>query len=391
MEKIKFYVFGEVGEYDEYNPYNILSKENIAEIIYLIAINEPYSLDKSIIKNKLNIDSNELSNIIHSLNLINAIDTENDTYKLNFPIFLEKDIEALDLKLNEVGMEICSKIVSLKDSIVSKLNEYESFDYKRSLYHIICDNIFDGIAMNFFADRNVFSISKEQPGDRNYIIVGYENTHKLESYSNNLLCSSNNYRTKDFIFNSFGDCNGDRKDVYRFFRQVDKTNNGISKFENLNSSYNRLNEHMNRSIMNDCGNLIIRVSKGFNDYRNYEEYDRELFEFLKNINYINIDDKYKISIKVPIFDKNHKTVVNEIAEIILPNIEDIVKYFFSNIELNSKDITSIKHKVDIKEISNELWHQVFGVTNEHLVKCGFVEEPYSNLIEGRYLQSFYIK
>lgn len=149
MEKIKFYVFGEVGEYDEYNPYNILSKENVAEIIYLIAINEPYSLDKSIIKNKLNIDSNELSNIIHSLNLINAIDTENDTYKLNFPIFLEKDIETLDLKLNEVGMEICSKIVSLKDSIVSKLNEYESFDYKRSLYHIICDNIFDGIAMNF--------------------------------------------------------------------------------------------------------------------------------------------------------------------------------------------------------------------------------------------------
>ncbi|MGL5754736.1 MAG: hypothetical protein ACRCYC_05375 [Paraclostridium sp.] len=391
MDRIQFYVFGEVGAYDKYNPYSVLNKTNISEIIYLIAKNDPFSLNESDIKNELDINSNELNNIINSLNLINAIEIKNDTYKLNFPVFLEKDIEILDLKLNEVAMEISNKIINLKDYIISKLNNHEQFNYKRILYHIICDNIFDGVAMDFFADKDIFCISKKQPGERNYIIVGYENTKKLETHSNNLLCSSNNYRTKDFIFNSFGDCNGDRKDVYRFFRQVDKNNDSISKFENLNNSYNTLNDHMNRNIMNDCGNLIINISKGSNDYNSYEEYDKQLLEFLKNINYINIDDKNKISIEVPIFDKNHTTIVNDISKIILPNIEDIVQKFLNNIEIDSSDITSVKHGIDIKEISNELWHQIFGVTNEYLVKYGFVEKPYSSNIEGRYLKSLYIK
>lgn len=391
MDRIQFYVFGEVGAYDKYNPYSVLNKTNISEIIYLIAKNDPFSLNESDIKNELDINSNELNNIINSLNLINAIEIKNDTYKLNFPIFLEKDIEILDLKLNEVAMEISNKIINLKDSIISKLNNHEQFNYKRILYHIICDNIFDGVAMDFFTDKDIFCISKKQPGERNYIIVGYENTKKLETHSNNLLCSSNNYRTKDFIFNSFGDCNGDRKDVYRFFRQVDKNNDSISKFENLNNSYNTLNDHINRNIMNDCGNLIINISKGSNDYNSYEEYDKQLLEFLKNINYINIDDKNKISIEVPIFDKNHTTIVNDISKIILPNIEDIVQRFLNNIEIDSSDITSVKHGIDIKEISNELWHQIFGVTNEYLVKCGFVEKPSSSNIEGSYLKGLYIK
>ncbi|MGL5753150.1 MAG: hypothetical protein ACRCXT_21585, partial [Paraclostridium sp.] len=289
MGKINFYVFGEAGKYDNYNPYNVLNKENVSEILFLVASNNPFSIDKNTISNILDIGLKEVGNIIDSLSLINAIEIKNDTYKLNFPIFLERDIDILDLKLNEVGSEICNKIIELKEYIFDKLSKYEIEDYKRVLYHIICDSIFDGIAMDYFSGKNVFSISKEQPGDRNYIIVGYENTEKLEAYSNKLLCSSNNYRTEEFIFNSFGDCNGNRKDVYRFFRQVSQNNNSISEFEDLDKSYSELSEYMNRSMMNTCGNLIMKVLKGYDDYNSYEEYEKQLFKFLESINYVSIN------------------------------------------------------------------------------------------------------
>lgn len=391
MRKINFYVFGEAGKYDEYNPYNILSKDNVSDIIYLIAENDVFTVNKDSIRDKLNIGLKEISTIIDSLILINAIEVKADTYKLNFPVFLEEDIDELDLRFNEVGIKICNNIIEIKNSIFDKLNRYKEIEYKRMLYHIICDSIFDGIAMEYFSDKDIFSISKEQPGDRNYIIVGYESTPKLEEYSNRLLCSSNNYRTDKFIFNSFGDCNGNRKDIYRFFRMVNQNNHNISGFEDLNKSYNKLNEYMNKSIMNTCGNLIIKISKGLDNYNIYEEYEKQLIDFLKDINYISIDNEYKISIEIPIFDKSHINIVEEIAEVILPNIESIVKDFFYDIEIRSKEITPIKHNIDIKEVANELWHLVFGFINENLVKTEFVALPYENSIEGRYLQSLYIK
>lgn len=391
MGKMNFYVFGEVGKYDKYNPYNILNKNNVSDVVYLIAENDVFSIDKISISDKLNIDLEEISNIIDSLALINAIEVKEDTYKLNFPVFLEKDMNKLDLRLSEVGYKICNSITELKNNIFDKLSEYKRFEYERILYHIICDSIFDGIAMEYFADIDIFSISKEQPGDRNYIIVGYENTEKLEVYSNKLLCSSNNYRTEKFVFNSFGDCNGDRKDAYRFFRMVNKNNHNISEFIDLNKTYNELNESMNKSLMNDCGNLIIKISQGYNAYNSYEEYERQLIEFLKEINYVEIDKEHKVIIKIPIFDKSYMDIVKAIAEVILPHIESTVKDFFSDIEISSKEITPIKHNIDIKEIANELWHLVFGFINESLVKSGFVALPYSSSIEGRYLQSLYVR
>ncbi|MGL5753145.1 MAG: hypothetical protein ACRCXT_21560, partial [Paraclostridium sp.] len=168
-----------------------------------------------------------------------------------------------------------------------------------------------------------------------------------------------------------------------------QNNNSISEFEDLDKSYSELSEYMNRSMMNTCGNLIMKVLKGCDDYNTYEEYEKQLFKFLESINYVSINDEHKINIEIPVFDKSDERIVKDIAKIILPNIKRIVIKFFNNIEKNSKDITAIKHNVDIKEVGNELRHLVFGVTNEQLVKYGFVKESNNNEIEGRYLQSLY--
>jgi len=43
----------------------------------------------------------------------------------------------------------------------------------------------------------------------------------------------------------------------------------------------------------------------------------------------------------------------------------------------------------VDEVANEMWHQIFGYTNEYLVKCGFVQEPEYEDGQGRYLQAIY--
>ncbi len=391
MEKINFYVFGEAGEYDNYNPYYVLSKKYISDILYLIAKDRPFHINKSNIIKKLNISEKEFNNAIDSLKQINALKETNNTYKLEFPIFLESDMNTLDCKFKQVGKIIGDKIVSLKNDIVKNIPIYTTITIERQLYHIICDNVFDGIAMDYFSKRNIFCTSKSQPNNRNYIIVGYENSEELEKYSDKLLCSSNNYKTDKYIFNSFGDCDGNRKDVYRFFRQVDKSLENTSSYNSLNTSYTKLNDSMNKQLMNKCGDLILKISKENNKYSDYIE-DKSMLNLLKEFNYISIDiDKELINIKVPVFDKKYNHVIENIGEIILPAIEPIVIEFFKDIEANLNEITSISHKVDIKEISNELWHQVFGAINEYLVETNFVESPIFKEDEGRYLQSIYIK
>lgn len=391
MEKINFYVFGEAGEYDNYNPYYVLSKKHISDTLYLIAKDKPFHINKNNIIKKLKISEKEFNNAIDSLKQINALKETNNTYKLEFPIFLESDMKTLDKSFKQVGKAIGDKIISLKNDIVKNITSYTHITHKRQLYHIICDNIFDGIAMDYFSKRNIFCTSKSQPNNRNYIIVGYENSEELEKYSDKLLCSSNNYKTDKYIFNSFGDCDGNRKDVYRFFRQIDKSLENTSSYNSLNISYTKLNDSMNKQLMNKCGDLISKISKGNNKYSDYIE-DKSILNFLKEFNYISIDiDKDFINIEVPVFDKQYNRVIENIGKIILTNIEPIVTEFFKNIEANLNEITSISHKVDIKEISNELWHQVFGAINEYLVETNFVESPIYKEDEGRYLQSIYIK
>lgn len=222
--------------------------------------------------------------------------------------------------------------------------------------------------------------------------MAYEDSSIVEKYSDKLLCSSNNYRAGDFIFNSFGDSNGARKDIYRFFRLVQKNIENVSPFYNLNLSYIKVIEDINRDIAKRSGELIYDV---YNNSINYDELtnkDKNLLHFLNEVNYININDEDKsISTNIPIFQSNDKCIINEISDIVLSNIFPIVKEIFENFETNIPDLTGVIHKIGIKEIANELWHQIFGSTNEYLAKESFVHKPEDLNGQGRYLRSLYIE
>lgn len=394
-KKINIYIYGEPGEYDEYNPAYVCSKEFVKEILYIIADKEPFSVCKKDIISKLKMEEETFDSIISSLKLINALEVKEDSYKLNFTVFLEKDMPLMDKVFSNIGEIVGSSIIRNKEKIYEKLTEltsYSCFNKERLLYHVICDNIFDGTAFQFFMDRNIFTSSKIQPGNRDYIIYGYEDNEKVEEHSDGLLCSSNNYRSKSFGFNSFGDSDGVRKDMFRFFRRVMNALGTATPFEDLNLAYIKLIEERNNEIAESCGKLICDVIEKETRLSELIVSQKDLANFLEKLGYLHIDkNKGTLSCSVPIFKDTDNKVIDEISEIILNDICNTVKASFDKFESEAADLTAIKHGIDNKEISVELWHQVFGETNEYLVKKGFVDTPEYKKGEGRYLRSFVIK
>jgi hypothetical protein len=112
---------------------------------------------------------------------------------------------------------------------------------------------------------------------------------------------------------------------------VQKGVNDASSFDNVNTSYNKILDSMNEELALKCEELIFKVINENCKYNQLSEDEKSMITFLKELKY-----------------------------------------------------------VDIKEIANEIWHQIFGATNEYLVKEGFVSSPPYTDGEGRYLRSFVV-
>lgn len=125
--KINLYYFGDTGIYDKYSPVYVCSKKFVSEILYLIAYNPPFSISKNEIIEELKLREEEFSYIIKSLEFIKAVDVKNDRYKLNFTVFLEKDIPVLKDSFLEIGKEIGDIIINNSKGIYDKLPNIKSY------------------------------------------------------------------------------------------------------------------------------------------------------------------------------------------------------------------------------------------------------------------------
>ena len=393
--KLNIYFFGETGEYDSLSPAYVCKMDYAKEILLIIAKYDPYEFTDFDIAKRLNIDSSELKGVISSLLLIGAIEKKEDKFKICFPVFLKDDVSCMEKALNGVCSDITNKITNLKYKllpIVSKFKCSQLFSIERVLYHIICDSVFDGTAFDFFEEKKLFCTSKKQSGNRDYLIVGYEDCKEVEISSNKLLCSSNNYRCNGVIFNSFGDSDGLRKDMYRFSRIFVENPKKIPLLININNlPQDILSENIN-NIVTRCAKLSKEVLNSNLCWDSLNEDDYVTACLLHELGYINSNEKSRlISLEVPVIFSDEMQLISKISDIILNEIYEIVKSCFDNFSSYNDKLTSIKHGVDIKELGNELWHQIFGFTNEMLVKCEFVQKPIYYKNEGRYLRSMVIQ
>ncbi|WBW99234.1 hypothetical protein [Oceanirhabdus sp. W0125-5] len=393
MKKLNFFIFGEPGLYDEFNPRYILENNKLHEIIYTIAEGTAFLFGVAELENLLAIDKKGLIDMISKLKRIGAIKVnEQGRFAINFTLFLAKDIDNIQEYLKYAGKRIGDRILSLGKEIKNIIEEEQitlnEVLMKRKLYHVICDYTFDGVALDYFSKKGLFKVSKVNEGNRDYILYAYEDDSVLNKFSNKLLCSSNNVQIDGYRFNSFGDCDGNRNDLFRYLRRVDREINNIQNAGELNSAYTKWVSKRNNELAKELGDYIINLAKGL-IHGNESKYE-DLFNIGKALGYLDLLEKGKVSINVPIFTENHEEVFNKVGEYISSEIYDELKEILKEMSERLENITAIRHGVDIKEIALELWHLIFGSINEYLVEKGFVDKPYYSEFEGRYLQSIYM-
>lgn len=391
-KKIDLYSFGFCGPYDDMNPYKLYNYKYAPEILFLISDSDPYTLDKYKIAQILEIQPNEISYLLDKLLNLEMISSEKGKYKINFTVFLEKDIPIIERFSKELSKIVGNKIIDNIQKIVDIVNESKAvkrFSKERISYHMIGDKIFDGTALDYFAEKGLFSVSKNQIGNRDYILIAFEHSEKVEAFSSKLLCSSNNYRAGKFIFNSFGDGDGNRKDLYRFLRNIEQSISKATEHNKLNQAYNIINLRNNKELVYSLGTLIDNIYGTNKNVNEFSEEEKEKLYLLEHLGYISLR-KNNIDFKVPVIDHHDHMVIEKLSKYVLKLIEEDIANIFNKLETKIGELSVLKHNVKKEEISNELWHQVFGGINEYLIEKGIFTNPEYRNGEGRYLQCIYI-
>ncbi|WP_105615913.1 hypothetical protein [Vallitalea okinawensis] len=93
----------------------------------------------------------------------------------------------------------------------------------------------------------------------------------------------------------------------------------------------------------------------------------------------------------PVITNQEQSVLLKLEDFILGIIDEEIVKFFSQISLSMNGLTAIKHGIQLEEIANELWQQVFGEINEYLIQEGVFQKPKYKKGEGRYLQCIYFE
>ena len=335
------------------NPRIILSDPSVLHVLSDIINCPPNSIDINQYSNK---------EILNRLLAIEAIKLYDNKLSLNIPIFIEKDLPSLNQYTSLASQKIYHSIVQQKDILIKTIHQIQNgFSDQINLYHMLCGYVFDGTIFDELARYNLITTHKIHLDHSDYLIIMYEKSHSLSTYSNKLLCSYNRLQTEHGTFSSFGDCDGNRNDFYRQFmlqksHQFDTTIKYSA--DELGTAFHSLVDGKH-------------ISKDFITIFNQVGYTKD--------GIINVPVYYPDDFKVG--DEVSKIVIDACSQILIECL---------NLLSREQNLLSIQHNVDIRDIANEIYHLIFGTVNELLVQHNIVAQPEYHPNEGRYLKSYEI-
>lgn len=373
-----FYFDNDLGKFDEFNPRFVMEQNYTKQIITIISTKTPFYYNTELLAKKINTNVKDLQFALQLLKNISAIQDKNGYFCLNFPFFLDKDIKIIQSIVSNIlnkSKEILTLNIQLIKQKVSKI--YPNIRSELSLYHLLCGKIFDGIMFEFLEQQGLLKQSYIQNDNRDYMLIGYQNSHKCNKFNANLYCSFNNAKYNNNSLTSFGNANGDRLDYFRYFKLREK-NTIYGKFSVLHKNFANLSS---LDIIKISFNVIVNL------INNIPIEDNKYLKMLKYTNYIDKNNK----IIVPIFDDyiNKTTLLfNEVKEKLGCYFTNILNSFKEDI-LKS-NITCVKHNIPIDQLCNELWHIFFGLLNQFLIKEKIVASPQHFFRQGKYLKCIYL-
>ncbi len=189
---------------------------------------------------------------------------------------------------------------------------------------------------------------------------------------------------------SLGDSHGDRRDFYRYLKQVKRYLNKIPYSEKLNLAYIKFMETQNQVLLDTCGDIVYRANVGSIDAGSLTEVESTCIRILSEMKYIEVEDGMKINFIVPIFTVEDMQIINEINKLVMDAVVGEIKSSFESIGDQLLKMSAVQHGIDSKEIATELWHHVFGKTNEILGDLGLFVKPEYLENEGRYHRAIFL-
>lgn len=373
-----FYFDNDLGNFDEFNPRFVMEQTFANDILSLIAIEQPFYYDVTKLASKLHTNIKILEKPINLLKNISAITEKSGHFCLNFPFFLDKDVKTIKsivLMLLKKGHKILiDGIQSLKNQLIEL---YPSIKIELSLYHLLCGKIFDGQMFNYLEHQGLLKQSYIQNDNRDYMLIGYQNSNICNKFNANLYCSFNNAKYNNNSLTSFGNASGERLDYFRYFKLREK-NNLHGKFLIMHRYFQ--NETNSEIVKNSLDNIFDLLNKK-------QVTDNKYLKILKLTNYVDKDNQ----IIVPVFDDyiiKTNILFEEVKRKLGPNLTQILNDF--KIHILNSNINCIKHNVPMEQLCNELWHIFFGLFNEYLIKEKIVATPQQFSKQGKYLKCIYL-
>jgi hypothetical protein len=175
--------------------------------------------------------------------------------------------------------------------------------------------------------------------------------------------------------------------MYRFTRIFDSEPHELAQFLDRAEDVEMLLSSDMKSIASRCSSMVKRIVSNDVYWTDLAD-DAETALLLSELGYITgRQEDNRISMTVPVFYQDEQPLIIAVGDIILPQIENAVRQAFDSFAMRAGDFTAVRHGVNIEEIGNELWHQIFGLTNEHLAKTGFVDKPQHIDGQGRFFRS----
>lgn len=341
--------------FDENNPRYVLSQDGVDAILEAIIAVSPYSLS---------IDNFENSKLVEGLLHVDVLQEKDGKLGMAVPFFVKKDADALKELSKDIAHNIVNKLLEQKEKIVEIIKKIDNgYSHDRNLYHILCGYIFDGLMFDFLEEKQLVTTSCVHDSGLDYLVILYEDTDKLNEYSDQLLCSYNRLMVNGKGFVSFGDSAGNRRDFYRYMRRKELGELGEQERRYVNFEPTELVENFVKLLENQpVEKLYIEVYEYFDYYKNGQ-------------------------ITVPVYNQNSYKVADELYKYVLQITKDEIADALFAIR-NNINLTAVTHDVEVKDIANEIYHLIFGEVNELLVQSGMVAKPMWGAGEGRYLKSF---
>lgn len=397
MGRIHTYICGETGSIDEFNPFSVTRQEHMPEMLFLLNSRPMSSSDLS---SELGIGNDTTMRLLGDLSKINAASERDNKWSTTFAIFNVQDIHLLAERTKKPASHLAEQVMRNKPEIEERLAQLScagQVEMKKLAFAVVGCYLLDWRGLEVLNQRNLTLCGKkQQPGDREYVLLGREEGVERSLYEK-VYWGSDRSDYDGITFTSFGDHAGDRYAfpdiVWRFSaltkQQVEKT--GLPDWL-ITKTSEALDVFQTNSIV-DCGRLLLLLGKEgpmdasqlASETSKGNEQAEALLKLLADMRYVSFDSK-RVKLNYPVFTVRDKSTIDAVWGIVAGIVEEEASGYFESIRTELAETTPVMKGIDPREVYTDIWHWVFGQANRIMAERGFFfDPPREREGEGRYM------